>query len=80
MKIKAPYLFLILLFTSCNSGKLFYEEGYKNVNGVSHFYKIVGEGESFILLHGGPSMYHDELYLFFLPAIIRSLKMNDLFF
>jgi proline iminopeptidase len=42
------------------------DEGYKKVNGVFHFYKIVGKGEPFIVLHGGPGMYHDELYPFFL--------------
>ncbi len=53
------------LFSSCNSKELYKEEGYKNVNGVNHFYKIVGKGEPFILLHGGPGMYHDELYPYF---------------
>ncbi|MCW8850314.1 MAG: alpha/beta fold hydrolase [Melioribacteraceae bacterium] len=42
------------------------KEGYKKVNGVNHFYKIVGEGEAFVLLHGGPGSFHDELYPFFL--------------
>jgi proline iminopeptidase len=51
---------------SCNPQKENVEEGYKKVNGVNHFYKIVGQGEPFILLHGGPGMYHDELYPFFL--------------
>ena len=52
--------------TNCSSDNLFIEEGYKDVNGVKHFYKIAGKGEPFILLHGGPGMYHDELYPFFL--------------
>ena len=51
---------------SCNSNKLDSQEGYIQANGVSHFYKIVGKGEPFIVLHGGPGMYHDELYPFFL--------------
>jgi len=42
------------------------QEGYIQANGVSHFYKIVGKGEPFIVLHGGPGMYHDELYPFFM--------------
>ena len=50
----------------CDSGNIEIEEGYKKVNGVNHFYKIVGKGEPFILLHGGPGMYHDELFPFFL--------------
>ena len=45
---------------------LFHEVGYKNVNGVAHFYRVVGQGEPFIFLHGGPGMWHDELVPFFL--------------
>jgi proline iminopeptidase len=35
------------------------------VNGVSHFYRMVGEGEPIVVLHGGPGMWHDELFPFF---------------
>lgn len=45
---------------------LFHEEGYKSVNGIAHFYRIIGEGESFVFLHGGPGMWHDELIPSFL--------------
>lgn len=45
---------------------LYHEEGYKHVNGISHFYRIVGTGESFVFLHGGPGMWHDELVPSFL--------------
>lgn len=57
---------ILLLLLRCGSGELYLEEGYKKVNGVSHYYRIAGEGEPFILLHGGPGMYHDELYPFFM--------------
>jgi proline iminopeptidase len=40
-------------------------EGYAQVNGVSHFYRMIGEGEPFVVLHGGPGMWHDELFPFF---------------
>ena len=40
---------------------LFHEDGYKQVNGIPHYYRIVGTGEPFIFLHGGPGMWHDEL-------------------
>ena len=43
-----------------------YEEGFKLVNGVEHYYKIVGQGETYLLVHGGPGMYHDELVPYFL--------------
>jgi proline iminopeptidase len=62
------FLFIISVSTtgSCNTNKLDFQEGYIQANGVSHYYKIVGIGEPFIVLHGGPGMYHDELYPFFL--------------
>ena len=39
--------------------------GYATVNRVRHFYRMVGEGEPFVVLHGGPGMWHDELFPFF---------------
>lgn len=41
------------------------EQGYKRINGVDHFYRTLGTGETFVVLHGGPGMYHDELVPFF---------------
>ena len=29
---------------------LFTEKGYKTVNGIPHFYRIIGEGEPFVFL------------------------------
>lgn len=67
MKIKIILLITIsLIVTSCNRNTLQLKDGFKNVNGVNHYYKIIGNGEPFVLLHGGPGMYHDELYPFFL--------------
>jgi len=61
------FIALASLFLSARTpDTLVVEEGYKKVNGVDHFYKAVGSGEPFIVLHGGPGMYHDELYPFFL--------------
>ncbi len=45
---------------------IFHETGYKKANGIDHFYRIIGEGEPFIFLHGGPGMWHDELVPFFM--------------
>lgn len=50
---------------TCVADNLYQEQGYKTVNGVDHFYRIIGDGEPFVVLHGGPGMYHDELYPFF---------------
>ena len=53
-------------------------DGYVTVNGVNHYYEIVGEGEPFVILHGGPGMYHDELVPFFLDfAAGRQLIFYD---
>ena len=41
------------------------EQGFANVNGVAHFYTMIGQGEPFVILHGGPGMWHDELFPFF---------------
>ena len=67
--MKRNLIALIVLgvfLAQCNSDQLRVEEGYKEINGVSHYYKLVGEGEPYIILHGGPGMYHDELFPFFL--------------
>ncbi|HKJ39408.1 MAG TPA: alpha/beta fold hydrolase [Anaerolineales bacterium] len=45
---------------------LYHEEGYKQVNGIPHYYRMVGTGEPFVFLHGGPGMWHDELVPSFL--------------
>ena len=41
--------------------ELFHEQGYKRIDGIDHFCRIVGTGEPFVFLHGGPGMWHDEL-------------------
>lgn len=41
------------------------DEGFANANGVAHFYTMVGQGEPYVILHGGPGMWHDELFPFF---------------
>lgn len=69
-------LLIGLFICGCDSRAIQIEEGYKNINGVKHFYKIAGTGEAFIMLHGGPGMYHDELFPFFLDFA----KSNKLIF
>jgi len=79
MKVQTLLILLLsLLLLKCSTKELYHEEGFKEVNGVNHFYKILGEGEPFILLHGGPGMYHDELYPFFVDfAKSRKLIFYD---
>jgi len=37
------------------------EEGMANVNGVELYYKIIGEGEPVVILHGGPGFDHNYM-------------------
>jgi proline iminopeptidase len=48
-----------------NSGDRDSSEGFLTLNGVSHFFRTVGSGGPFVVLHGGPGMWHDELFPFF---------------
>lgn len=64
--IVSSIMFIVASMLSCTPAALKLEEGYLTVNGVDHYYRSVGEGEAFVVLHGGPGMYHDELYPFFL--------------
>lgn len=42
---------------------LFEEDGYTSVNGTELYYKILGDGEPIVVVHGGPGMDHT----YFLP-------------
>jgi proline iminopeptidase len=44
--------------------------GYIQTNGINTFYKILGEGEPIIVVHGGPGMAHNYL----LPKFKRLAK------
>jgi len=66
MRILLASLFLLSLHMDVvRADELVQKQGYFLVNGVNHFYRISGEGEPFVVLHGGPGMYHDELFPFF---------------
>jgi len=55
---------------------MFQETGYKTINGIAHFYRIVGAGEPFVFLHGGPGMWHDEL----VPSFLDFAKTHQCIF
>lgn len=42
--------------------KVDYEDGLAEVNGTELYYKIIGEGEPIVILHGGPGMDHNHLF------------------
>ena len=55
---------------------MYHEEGYKQVNEIPHFFRIVGTGEPFVFLHGGPGMWHDEL----VPSFLEFAKSHQCIF
>lgn len=57
-------LLIALCFNfACETEKpVYFEEGTKKVNGAQLYYKIIGEGEPIVVLHGGPGFEHTYLY------------------
>ncbi len=47
-------MFLLALFLSLFFRPPILEEGFKQVHGVKLFYRIIGEGEPLVMVHGGP--------------------------
>jgi len=52
------------------------EKGYKVINGVSHYYEVVGEGVPVVIVHGGPGLDHS----YFLPQMKQLAKNYKLIF
>ncbi|WP_420578583.1 proline iminopeptidase-family hydrolase [Ekhidna sp.] len=53
---------LTLLLISCDfSSPIEIETGFKNVNGTSLYYEVIGNGEPIIIVHGGPGLNHTYL-------------------
>jgi proline iminopeptidase len=79
MKIFAGYLGALLVLISINFTALSQNvefEGYKEINGVNLFFKVVGTGEPILIVHGGPAMNHD----YFLPHLTPLAKSYQLIF
>src|SRR5262252_5924365 len=51
-------------------------EGYVDAHGVLLYYKILGQGEPLLILHGGPGASHD----YFLPYLLPLARHNRLVF
>lgn len=52
------------------------EEGFIDANGVLIYYKMFGNGDPLLILHGGPGASHD----YFLPYLLPLARKNKLIF
>ncbi|MBS1771542.1 MAG: alpha/beta fold hydrolase [Bacteroidetes bacterium] len=69
------YIFAALLFTAVTSfAQKTSFDGYKTVNGVKIYCKVIGEGEPILVIHGGPGMPHDY-FLPYLNALAKTHKV-----
>ena len=79
MKIFARCIGVLFILMSVNFTALSQNaefEGYKEINGVNLFFKVVGAGEPILIVHGGPAMNHD----YFLPHLTPLTKNYKLIF
>lgn len=62
MKGRLTLIFCLLYF-SCtdNRSDVYKEEGLKEINGTQLYYKILGQGEPILVIHGGPGLNHKYL-------------------
>jgi proline iminopeptidase len=66
----------VLLFGCEGTKELYVEEGTRAINGTELYYKILGEGEPIVVLHGGPGLDHS----YFLPQMSELAKTHKLIF
>ncbi|HYL76912.1 MAG TPA: proline iminopeptidase-family hydrolase [Bryobacteraceae bacterium] len=72
----AILVFLCTVPPAAAAGKYVLEEGYVDANGLLLYYKIIGQGEPLVILHGGPGASHD----YFLPYLLPLARTNKLIF
>jgi proline iminopeptidase len=71
MKSRIVLLFLLLSGVVAQAQKVSFD-GYKTVNGVKLYCKVIGEGEPILVIHGGPGYAHN----YFLPYLKTLAKTN----
>ncbi len=66
------------LFSNCGQKqkKSFFEQGVKEINDTKLYYKIIGNGEPILIVHGGPGLSHD----YFLPSLKSLSDKHKLIF
>jgi len=67
--------FFILFQNSVFSQKVTFE-GLKDINGTQLYFKVIGEGEPLLIVHGGPGLNHN----YFLPHLESLAKKYQLIF
>jgi len=78
MKKLLGFATLLILLSNCQKtgNEPFYEEGTKEINGTNLYYKIIGEGEPLLIIHGGPGLSHD----YFMPHLAPLSEKFQLIF
>jgi len=62
-KLLILIVFISLLLSCKNTSlEIYSEEGTKEINGTKLYYKVVGKGEPFLVIHGGPGLNHKYLF------------------
>lgn len=69
-------LFVVLLYTARTTAQKVSFEGFKKVNGVNLYCKVVGEGTPILVVHGGPGMNMEYIE----PHLLLLAKKNKLIF
>jgi len=64
MKILLILIVFIPQLLSCKSKsvEIYFEEGTIEINGTQLYYKVVGQGEPILIIHGGPGLNHKYLF------------------
>jgi proline iminopeptidase len=78
MKTLLTLSILLFLLTGCTDrpSQEHIESGIKEINGTQLYYKTIGEGESILVIHGGPGLNHNYL----LPHLSKLAENYKLIF
>lgn len=75
MRFLFSVLFLVLA-AAIGSAQDVSFEGFKKINGVKLYFKVIGQGSPLLVVHGGPAMNHD----YFLPHLMPLAQKHKLIF
>ncbi|HEX9253786.1 MAG TPA: alpha/beta fold hydrolase [Ignavibacteriaceae bacterium] len=62
VSIQIIYLFFLTTFYYGQSNNVSEFEGLKEINSTQLFFKVIGNGEPLLIVHGGPGLGHDYLF------------------